>query len=148
MTSSMATEGSQTASPQTVNDDSPRCFHESKKHLGHPPFGKHRETSGQSHDTRNHMLGSREGGESSGQPSVSPDNERPKDLDRDTAGKRLSDAELERPLTIERYLQEGARPTGVQSDERECFGQGVRGMRQYLEYWQQKWNAITKRNGT
>lgn len=144
----MATENSQTASRQAVTDESHRCFHKLNKHLDHPPFRKHGETSGQSHDTRSHMLDSREGGESAGQPVVSSDNERPKDLIRDTAGKRLSDAELERPLTIERYLREGARPTGVQSGERECFDKGGRGMRQYLEYWQQKWNAITKRNGS
>ena len=144
----MATESSHTASRQAVTDQSHGCFHQLKKHLDHPPFGKHGERSGESHDTRSHVLDSREGGKSSGQPDVSSSDERPKGLLRDPAGKGLSDAELEQPLTIERYLKEGARPTGAQGVEREYFGKGGRGMRQYLEYWQQKWNAITKRDGT
>ena len=148
MTSSMATESSQTASRQAVTDESHRCFHQLKQHLDHPPFEKHGERSGQSHDTRNHTLDGREGGKSLGQSDVPSNNERPKDLVRDPVGKRLSDAELERPLTIERYLQEGARPTEVHSDERERFEKGDRGMRQYLENWQQKWNACAERNGT
>ena len=148
MTNSMATESSETALRQAVTDESHRSSHQSNEYLDHPPCGRHGERSGQSHDTRNRMPDSREDGKSSGQPDVSSSNQRPKDGIRDPAGKQLSDAELERPLTIERYLQEGARPTGVQIDERESFDSGGGGMRQYLEYWQQKWNALTKRNGT
>ena len=144
----MATESSQTASRQAATDESHRCFHQSKQHLDHPPFGQHGERSGQNHDTKNYMLDSREGGKSSAQPDVSSGDGLPKDPIGDPARKRLSDADLEQPLTIERYLQEGARPTGDQSDERECFDKGSRGMRQYLEYWQQKWNALTKRDRT
>ena len=144
----MATDSSQTASRQAVTDESDRCFHQSKQHLDHPPLGQHGERSGQNHDTKKHRLDSREGGKSSAQPDVSSGDEIPKDSIGNPARNRLSDAELEQPLTIERYLQEGAGPTGVQSDERECFDKGGRGMRQYLEYWQQKWNAITRRKGT
>ncbi|KAL8793506.1 MAG: hypothetical protein Q9195_003879 [Heterodermia aff. obscurata] len=144
----MATESSQTSSRQVVTEEPHHGLHQSEKHLDHPPVGKQGEESDRSHDTRDHMLDSGEGGKSSAQPDVSSGNEGSKDLIRDPAGEGLSDAGLERPLTIERYLQEGARPTRAQNDERECFDKGGRGMRQYLEYWQQKWNAITKRNGT
>lgn len=110
--------------------------------------GEQRGKSQQGPDTKTLAHGGHKGGF---QPNTggSTDNNTHKHQSRESVAEGRVDSGLERPLAIDRYLREGSSSDPEQRSERECFERGRDGMRRYLDHWQQKWNATTKRdNGT
>ena len=76
------------------------------------------------------------------QGSVPKDANQSKETIRVYPGGGNLDAERKRPASLERWIQED--PQSGRNSQRDHYGPGSPGMRQFLSGWEEEWNAITK----
>ena len=142
--SDMASRTSRSVSSEAAIEDN-NLSGRAGEHVHRASCGEPREESQQGPDTKTPVHGGNKRSLQTNRES-STDNNTHKRQSPELVAKGRLDAELEGPSAINRYLQEGSSSDPEQRNERECFGRGRDGMRRYLEHWQQKWNAVTKRN--
>lgn len=144
----MENQRSENARDQAMVDKSDDQSGQAKEDTKHKESAELSVRSNQGSGTGANVGGSREKEKQAKPTNNLPKEEGLEDTARQPSEGRLSDERSEAPLTLWRYLREGARANPNERNDRERFGRGRHGMRRYLKDWQHNWNSITKRKGT